>query len=154
MKNFRLISTATAMAFAAFIGLTGVAGANPLYHNWMAPGLTQEQQAAMQQVYLDYEKQILPLQRQLEDKRVELDALYYGNSGDSGKAKTLLQEAADIEAKIFAANSEFRSKLEAKGVAGFDGYYGMNTYGYGGHRGWGGHHRGWGGHRWRGGHHW
>lgn len=146
MIESRISTVLAALGMVAILGFAGVANANPLYHRGGGNALTPEQQTALQKIYSDYDKQVMPLQNQLQAKRAELDALYYNNSGESSKAQTLFREAADIEAKIFALNSQLRSKLEGQGFAG---YAGMNGY----HNG-GGHNRGGGHGGHRGGGHW
>jgi hypothetical protein len=117
------------------LGLADAAGAQPPHHNAMMPEITQEQQAALQQIYADYEKQALPLQRQLRAKKAEIDALYYGGGDNSkvqsgnSKVQSLFREIGDIEAKLFEAKSEFHSRLDAKGLSSFARHDGMNAYG-------------------------
>lgn len=142
MKKPRLMTMLAVFGLVSVLGLSGIANANPLYHSGTSAAMTQEQQTALQQIYADYEKQAAPLQRQLQAKRAELDALYYNNNGDSSKAKTLFREISDLEAKLFAVDSDLRSKLEAKGISSY-GRNGGSGYAHGG--GHGGRHRG-GGH--------
>ncbi|CAK7041674.1 MAG: hypothetical protein DELT_02852 [Desulfovibrio sp.] len=152
MKKSRILTMLAAVGMVSILGFAGVANANPLWHGnsgWHGgggAGVTQEQQTALQQIYADYDKQAAPLQRQLQAKRAELEALYYGGNKDSSKVQTLFRETGDIEAKLFALNSELRTKLEAQGFSGYGGQAGMNGYNYrGGHGGGHGGHRG-GGH--------
>lgn len=128
-----------AVGAASIIGLADAADAHPVLQSEAMFNLTQEQQASLQQIYSDYETQVMPLQRQLQAKRAELDALYYSNNGDKSKMQILFREAGDIEAKLFTANGELRSKLDAKGLAGYAGYGHGDEHG-GGHGG--GHRRG------------
>lgn len=140
MKKSRILTMLAAVGMVSVLSFAGVANANPLYHGGAGGGLTQEQQSALQQIYTDYEKQAMPLQRQLQAKRAELDALYYSESSDSSKVQTLFREAGDIEAKLFALNSEMRKKLDANGLsgAGGNGYAHHGGERRGGHGG-GGH---------------
>ena len=117
--------------------------------------LSPEQQAAAQEIYTQHDKAAGPLYQQLAAKRAELEAQRYAEKPDSGKVQGLFREIADIEARLFTINSDFRSRLSEKGFPcpGWGGGYG-HTQGYGGDHGgrhnggsgngYGGHGRGYG----------
>lgn len=146
MNRSKILTAALALGVAAIIGISGTAIAYPGNHMG-GQALTQEQQAAAQEVYADYARQTAPLKQQLMMKRAELDALYYGQNTDSGKAQALYKEIADIQSKLYTADAELRQKLAAKGVpmggygmhhgAGMGGGQGM-YHGNGRHGGYGG----------------
>lgn len=141
MRRSKIFTTALALGIVTILGATGAAFAYPANHG--AGALTQEQQAAAQELYANYSQATAALQQQLAAKRAELDALYYGQNADNGKAQALYREIADMEAKLFTAGRDLRSKLAEKGLSG--GGYGSHMgyaggYGYGGGYGHGGGH--------------
>ncbi len=86
MKNSKLIST---LAIAALIGVLGASGAAVAYNGGddgpdtyrggFYAGMSDEQRAEMRQIHEDHYAKMAPLRRQMQAKRAELDALYYGN---------------------------------------------------------------------------
>lgn len=137
MQRSKVFVSALALGIVAIMGASGMAFAYPLHHGAGAAALTQEQQAAAQELYTRYSQTVTPLQQQLMVKRAELNSLYYGQNADSGKTQALYRDIADIEAKLFTANKDFRNKLAEKGIPGA---------GYGPHMGYAGGHGHGGGH--------
>ena len=146
MNRIRMLATVAALGIATTIGAAGTASAFSGHSGWNGQPVTQEQQAAAQEVFAEYNKRAAPLQQQLMAKRSELDAQYYGQKTDDARVQALFKEIADIESKLYAADTELRTKLVDKGLdTGGYGGYGMHSYGGGGmHHGSGRH----GGHRW------
>lgn len=134
MKRLQKMAATLVLGMAVIIGMAGVASAYHGGYGWGNSAMSQEQQAAAQEIFTEHAKIVSPLHQQMMAKRAELEALSYGKSADDAKVQVLFREMADIKAKLFKANSDLRAKLEAKGIAGGFG-------GYGGHRG-GGY--GWG----------
>lgn len=97
----------------------------------------------MQQAYNDYVNTIGPLRQQLQEKRFELANLYQSGQRDDAKVKQVFEEIADLQSKLFVAESDFEAKAEANG-AGYGQGYGMGMHhggmmGYGGGMGRGGY---------------
>jgi len=161
MKRIKMFAAALAVGAAILVGTGGTAMAYPGNH-WGGQGMNQEQQAAIQKEYADHYQAIAPLQQELMAKRSELEAMYYGNTVDNNKVQSLFKNIADLEAKLFTANTAFQKKLADKGIPyggygmGYGGGYGGHRGGYAGHRGgYAGHRGGYGGHRGgHGGGHW
>ena len=168
MKRSTIFGTAMALGMAAIIGISSTASAYPGDHRGGWQGMTQEQQAAAQEIYANYDQQTAPLRQQMMAKRAELDALYYGQNADSSKVQSLYKDIADIQAKLFTANTEMQKKLADKGIS--TGNYGMRRgggmycdgmnggpgmmNGYGRHGGYGKHGGYGGGRGMHGGGHW
>lgn len=154
MNRSTIFGTALALGMAVIIGISGTAFAYPGGHRG-AGAMTQEQQAAAQEIYAEHDQKTAPLRQQLMAKRSELDALYYSQNTDSGKAQSLYKEIADIQARLFTANTDLRKKLSDKGIpVGNHGMRGMNCGGmYGGYGMHGGSYGG-GGRGMHGGGHW
>lgn len=149
MQSSKILTTAMALGVVAIIGLASGASAYPGNHGWGGQGMmTQEQQAAAQEIYGEYNKSTAPLRQELMAKRAELNTLYYGQNPDSAKTEALFQEIAKIEAKLFNAEAAVRAKLADKGIdcpgnGMHMGYAGNGGSHHGMHRG----HGGYGGHR-------
>lgn len=110
MKNGKTLFIAALFCLAA-LGVSGVAvGADDL-----------------QQAYTEYSNAVMPLRQQLREKRFALRDMYAGGQRDDAKAQRLFQEIAEIEGKLFAAESDFQTKTEAAG--GLQGMAGMHHEG-------------------------
>lgn len=159
MKTRKVLGLALLSGLLATAAFSGTAEAYRGNCGWGGAQLTPEQQTAAQEIYSQHDKAAGPLYQQLAAKRAELEAQRFAEKPDSGKVQGLFREIADIEARLFTINTEFRSRLSDKGIAcpgggggyhnqGYGGYHGGrhnggSGYGYGGHgRGYG-HRGGW-----------
>lgn len=124
MNRLIFLAFGLVMGTALIVMTSGTAFSYPGHHGWRGQQLTQEQQTAAQEILTEHNKQCAPMLQQLMTKRSELDALYYGQSGDSNKMQELRKEIADIEGKLFTAEAELRKKLASAGISG--GYGGMH----------------------------
>jgi hypothetical protein len=135
-----LIST-TAAAFVIIIGIAGMALAHG--HMMGQAGMTPEQHQAAQDRYIEFEKKMQPLRKQLYAKRAELDALYYSEAPQNdAKIQSLIKDIAELDARLYAAHLEMRKQMGDQAMPYHGDYMGPgrgcgNTMGpgYGGH-GW------------------
>lgn len=145
MKLKNILSAALALGLFAAIGFGGTAEAFPGNRGYGYHGggmMTQEQQSATREISLQHQQAVAPLYQELDSKRAELDALSYAKNPNSSQVQGLYKEIADLEAKLFSINADFRSKYAAQGVnypAGYGRGYGYHQGGYGYHQGYGRH---------------
>lgn len=106
-----------ALALMLAVSLGGVGSAEARWHRGGGPDVnyTPEQQAEMQAMWEEHYKQVEPLHRQMRAKQAELDQLYYSDSKDNAKVQKIFRDMADIKAKLYTVNNEYRAKCEAKG---------------------------------------
>ncbi|MGF7167867.1 hypothetical protein FHW04_004266 [Pantoea sp. AN62] len=113
----KALMAALTLVAVSILGIYGSANAQGPINGYQ--GMTPDQQISVNKIYSEYEKTISPLQQQLIIKQAEFDSITYGGtSQDTEKAQSLIREIGELNAKIYAARSEMRSKLEA-----FGGYY-------------------------------
>ncbi|MDR2075565.1 MAG: hypothetical protein LBP61_01330 [Desulfovibrio sp.] len=124
MKKATLVSAASALTFAALLGLSGMAFAGP--RGGHQPEMTSEQYAASQEIRKEFQQKIQPLRQQLFAGQAELDALYYrGAPRNDARVQALLKEVNDLDLRIYALCAEMRSRMQERGL----------PYGYGPGRG-------------------
>jgi Spy/CpxP family protein refolding chaperone len=142
MNRTKFFSLSLALALMLAVSLSGlsVAEARSWGRGGPAANYTPEQQAELQALRDAHHTQTAPLYRQLQAKRAELEMLYYNDSKDSAKAQKIFRDMADIKAKLFVLNSEYRARHEAKGFRYGLGYNGSCGDGPGirGEHGWSG----------------
>ncbi len=132
MKRFPKIITATCAAIALTSSLAlaaetpapaagpGPRGAHIMAGHGMGMGmgmagplaqLTPEKQEAAQKLMAANYAAQFPLHQSLYAKHAELEALTAGGEGESGKAKAVIRDIADLNAKMLQENSKFRTRL-------------------------------------------
>ena len=158
MRKFKVI--ALSMAAVVLLGSTGIAFAQPGYHNadsninhkgWNGPAteLTQEQITQLEQAREKHQSAVEPLRQELIVKHAELQSQMIAQKPDTGKVESLNKEIGEIKGKLASENIKFRAELEKQGLPtkhmsqGFGGM-GMMGQGYGckggsgyGHKGFG-----------------
>lgn len=163
MTRTKIFSASLALALLLTVSLSGPSFAETRPDRPGGPemGYTPEQQAEMQAMRDAHFKQVEPLHRQLRAKHAELEVLHYSDSKDDAKAQKIFRDMADIKAKLYSANNEYRARCKAKGFmrGGYHGDYrgdyqghwgdgprhGWKGDGQRGHRGGSRHHNGRGG---------
>jgi zinc resistance-associated protein len=117
MKRTKLAVLMAALAVAAIMGFSAISYAWPGRHMGPPPGLTQEQHQQARQMRAEHFKAVNPLQQQLFAKQSELRALYYNDSKPSeAQVQGLIKEVAELQARIYAANSELQAQMSAQGI--------------------------------------
>ncbi|EOD55962.1 hypothetical protein [Aeromonas molluscorum] len=118
----KVLMVALTLGTISTLGIYGSANAQGPINGYQS--MTPEQQISVNKVYSEYEKTTLPLQQQLIMKQAEFDSLTYGGaSQNTEKAQSLIREIGELNAKLYAARSEMRSKLVA--IGGYDPDRGM-----------------------------
>lgn len=154
------------LVLVALVGLVGLAGG--LYAHWgmtgssyrYGPGslaperyrLTEEQWRKIDDIHARYNEKILPLERKLSSKRLELKAYASGPEPTPEKIKAYYKEIRDLEGKIedlkVDAHAEIAKVLTREQRDYFGDIYTFWDIGDGwndycpmmrGHRGWWGH---------------
>lgn len=82
-------------------------------HNMMGPlaQLSPEKQVAAKKLMDANAAAMHPLHQSLYAKLAELEALNAGGEGESGKAKAVIRDIADLNAKMLIENGKFRTRL-------------------------------------------
>lgn len=89
-------------------GINAMAG-----HGMMGPlaRLSPEKQEAARKLMEANAAVQFPLHQSLYAKHAELEALNAGGEGDSGKARAVIRDIADLNAKMLQENGKFRARL-------------------------------------------
>ncbi|GAB6124938.1 Spy/CpxP family protein refolding chaperone [Humidesulfovibrio idahonensis] len=132
MKRFPKILAATcaAIALSSSLALAAEPVKNPVptpatmpyggvhgLHGGMGPmmgplaQLSPEKQEAARKLMAENAKAMFPLHQSLYAKFAELEALNAAGDGESGKAKAVIRDIADLNAKMLVANSKFRAQM-------------------------------------------
>lgn len=74
-------------------------------------GLAPEKQELARTIMAEHGKALYPLHQSLYAKNAELEALNAAGSGDSDKARAVIREIADLNAKMLLENGAFRARL-------------------------------------------
>ncbi len=131
MKRFPKILAATcaALALTSSLALAAEAPAKPTPavqpHHGAAPGkavgqptgqmglagLSPEKQEIAKALMNRHSAALFPLHQSLYAKSAELEALNAAGSGESAKAKAIIREIADLNAKMLLENGAFRARL-------------------------------------------
>lgn len=96
------------------LGFHGGHGAQAMAgHGMMGPlaQLSPEKQEAAKKLMDANTAAMYPLHQNLYAKHAELEALNAAGEGDSGKAKAVIREIADLNAKMLQENGKFRARL-------------------------------------------
>lgn len=82
-------------------------------HGMMGPlaQLSPEKQEAAQKLMDANAAAMFPLHQSLYAKHTELEALNAAGEGESGKAKAVIRDIADLNAKMLQENGKFRTRL-------------------------------------------
>lgn len=85
------------------------AGAGPM----MGPlsQLAPEKQAVAQKLMDEHRKALFPLHQGMYAKMAELEALNAAGDGESSKAKGVIRDIADLNAKMLQADGKFRARM-------------------------------------------
>jgi len=73
--------------------------------------LSPEKQEAAKRLIDANSAAMFPLHQSLYAKHTELEALNAGGEGESGKAKAVIRDIADLNAKMLQENGKFRTRL-------------------------------------------
>ena len=105
MKN--AVPTPATMPYGGVHGQHG--GMGPM----MGPlaQLSPEKQQAARKLMAENAKILFPLHQSLYAKYAELEAVNAAGDGESGKAKSVIRDIADLNAKMLVANSKFRAQM-------------------------------------------
>ncbi len=74
-------------------------------------GLSPEKQEIAKALMNEHRDALFPLHQSLYAKNAELEALNAAGNGDSDKAKAVIREIADLNAKMLMENGKFRARL-------------------------------------------
>ncbi|PKN09068.1 MAG: hypothetical protein CVU73_03915 [Deltaproteobacteria bacterium HGW-Deltaproteobacteria-8] len=74
-------------------------------------GLSPEKQELARTIMNAHRDALFPLRQSMYAKSLELEALNAAGNGDSGKAKAVIREIADLNAKMLMENGTFRARL-------------------------------------------
>lgn len=120
------VSMALALLLAFSLSAANTAEARSWHRGGPEVNYTPEQQAEMQSMWDAHYKQVDPLHRQMRAKHAELEQLYYSDSKDDAKVQKIFRDMADIKAKLYTINNDYRAKCEAKGFrhGGMGGWHG------------------------------
>lgn len=116
MKRSTLFAMFMFFAVMIVLGVISTADArNPMMG--MMQDLTPEQQSAVKNIHIEYNKIIPPLQQQLIAKKAELKTLLYSETSiNDPKVKSLVKEIRDIKVNLYAAELDMRIKLKEQGI--------------------------------------
>ncbi|MGE4264632.1 MAG: periplasmic heavy metal sensor [Desulfovibrio sp.] len=95
-------------------GIHGGHGAHAMAgHGLMGPlaQLSPEKQEAAKKLMEANRAAMFPLHQSLYAKHAELEALNAGGEGESAKAKAVIRDIADLNAKMLQENGKFRARL-------------------------------------------
>jgi len=98
------------MPYGAHYGARGLHGAMGPMMGPLAQ-LSPEKQEAARKLMVENANALFPLHQSLYAKYAELEAINAAGDGDSGKAKGVIRDIADLNAKMLAANSKFRAQM-------------------------------------------
>ncbi|MBI5519583.1 MAG: periplasmic heavy metal sensor [Desulfovibrio sp.] len=93
------------------MGMDAMAG--PMAGSMMGPlaQLSPEKQAAAQKLMDEQRKIMFPLHQSVYAKYAELEALNAAGDGESSKAKAIIRDIADLNAKMLQADGKFRARM-------------------------------------------
>jgi len=74
-------------------------------------GLSPEKQELARTIMNAHRDALFPLQQSLYAKNVELEALNAAGNGESERAKSVIREIGDLNAKVLIENGAFRTRL-------------------------------------------
>jgi len=77
----------------------------------MLAQLSPEKQEAARNLMTEHANALFPLHQNLYAKYAELEAINAAGDGESGKAKSVIRDIADLDAKMLLENSKFRAKM-------------------------------------------
>ncbi len=124
-----LATTCAALALTSSLALAAEAPAKPTPavqpHHGAAPGkavgqpmgqmglagLSPEKQEIAKALMNRHKAALFPLHQSLYAKSAELEALNAAGNGESAKAKAVIREIADLNAKMLLENGAFRARL-------------------------------------------
>ncbi|MDR1126288.1 MAG: hypothetical protein LBM64_09585 [Deltaproteobacteria bacterium] len=144
MSRTKIFSVTLALMLAVSLAGLNIAEARSWHRGGPDAAYTQEQSAEMKALWDEHYKQAQPLHRQLRAKQAELEQQYYIDGNDNARVQKIFRDMADIKAKLFTVNNDYRAKCEARG---FGGGYGLGYGHEGGYKGncGGGPRHGWNG---------
>ncbi|MBU1040831.1 MAG: periplasmic heavy metal sensor [Proteobacteria bacterium] len=73
--------------------------------------LSPEKQEIAKALMTEHRGALFPLHQSMYAKNAELEALNAAGNGDSDKAKTVIRDIADLNAKMLVENGKFRARL-------------------------------------------
>ena len=73
--------------------------------------LSPEKQEIAKALMTEHRDALFPLHQSMYAKNAELEALNAAGNGDSDKAKTVIRDIADLNAKMLIENGKFRARL-------------------------------------------
>jgi len=94
-------------------GPHGVHGADGPMGHAMGPlaQLSPEKQEAARKLMDAHAKAMFPLHQSLYAKHVEMEALNAAGEGESGKARSVVRDIADLNSKMLIENNKFRTRM-------------------------------------------
>ncbi|MDR3640097.1 MAG: periplasmic heavy metal sensor [Humidesulfovibrio sp.] len=128
MKRFPkiLVATCAAVALSSSLALAAEtpkdaasapapmrSGAHGMMDPMMGPlsQLSPEKQEAARKLMAENAKALFPLHQSLYAKYAELEAVNAAGEGDSNKAKAVIRDISDLNAKMLIENSKFRTRM-------------------------------------------
>lgn len=73
--------------------------------------LTPEKQELARAIMLEHREAIFPLHQSMYAKNAELEALNAAGNGESDKAKAVIRDIADLNAKMLIESGKFRTRM-------------------------------------------
>lgn len=124
-KNIAIVLAALmVMSFAASAFAWGPGhgkGRGGCYQAQQMQQLTPEQQEKLDIINTEFRTKVDPLRKDMMTKHFELEALMVQPEGNEGKIKAIAKELGAIKAKMFEAQTEYRTALAEAGIQNFGG---------------------------------